>query len=153
MSCFRIAPSAVNKLLAVKLFTNVDLFYYVGQDLTCYSGQIEIKEMIKNILKRQVFFLFSCVLKLFLVRRPSLHFLCNMVCRYAWIHNIHYAHTLECDKWLHDGWILSQTFVWVLTSTRCSFWWLFSKPSQPNTLFQGVLPLYLLPSSCNLFVF
>ena len=42
-------PSTVNKLLVVNFFTNIDLFYYVGQHLTYCSGKIEINEMIKNI--------------------------------------------------------------------------------------------------------
>ena len=47
-----IGTSTVNKLLAVKVFTNIDLFYYVGQHLMYCSGKIEINEIIKNILKR-----------------------------------------------------------------------------------------------------
>ena len=42
----------LNKLPAVKFFTNINLSYYVGQHLTYCSGKIEINEMIKNILKR-----------------------------------------------------------------------------------------------------
>ena len=75
---FQIAPSTVNNLLAVKFFTNVDIFYYVVQHLTCYSGKIAINEMIKNILKRYVFLLFSYVLKLFFLRKPETYSLLPM---------------------------------------------------------------------------
>ena len=49
---FRVAASTVNKLLAVKSSTIIDLFYYVGQYLTYFSGKIEITEMIKKLLEK-----------------------------------------------------------------------------------------------------
>ena len=152
--------STVSKLLAVKFFTNIGLFYYVWLHLTYCSGKIEINEMIKNILKRQVSLLFIRVLEWFFVRENFSSPPCSMVCRYAWIHNFHYVHTLECNKWFHYGWKLlyiiyffQQTFVWVLLSTPCSFCWFFSKILRPNVLLQWALPLCLLSSACCVFVF
>ena len=67
-----IAPSTVNKLQAIKFFTPINLFYYVGQNLTFFSGKTEINEIVQNVLKKQVFPLFTRVLIFFLFWRNLL---------------------------------------------------------------------------------
>ena len=61
-----IAPSTVNKLQAIKFLTHINLFYYIGQHLTYFSGKTEINEIVQNVLKKQVFPLFTRVLTFFL---------------------------------------------------------------------------------------
>lgn len=61
-----IAPSTVNKLQAIKFSTHINLFYYIEQHLTYFSGKTEINEIVQNVLKKQVFSLFTRVLIFFL---------------------------------------------------------------------------------------
>ena len=92
-----------------------------------------------------------------------LHFLCSMVCTYAWIHNFRCAYTFAITDvtfsgiswWVnnHVYFVFEQTFLRVLSSTPCSFCWLFSKLIWTNIFFQWSLLLCFLSSACCSFVF
>ena len=70
---------------AVTFFTTINLFF-VGEHLT-RSGEVENSEMIKKILKRQLFYSFLFLFLFFFISvlewlpffRKRLHFLCSML--------------------------------------------------------------------------
>ena len=82
ISNFSIGPELVPRSLAVlRSFTSI-IFYYVGQTLLDVQWRNTENEMLKSIMKRQVFFNLVVLEWLFVLflRKGLLHPICSLLC-------------------------------------------------------------------------